>query len=126
MELYHGFVDRPKLLGDQAANRVRRPKLREPHITQLTDFVEALRQEAGPGASIPNLTRGMPEFQPKSCSCSKRPEPKLLNRVLCLEPTPMKRQRTRLSSTATRAFPGGKRCFGMPCPGTSETEGASA
>jgi len=55
MELYHGFVDRPKLLGDQAAKQARMAQLREPHIAPLTDFVEALRQEAGPGASIPNF-----------------------------------------------------------------------
>jgi len=47
--------DRPKLLGDPAAKAVRITLLREPHIAPLTDFVEELRHEAGPGAAIPDF-----------------------------------------------------------------------
>ena len=53
--IFLGFLTVWLALGDQAAKQARMAQLREPHITQLTDFVEALRQEAGPGASIPNF-----------------------------------------------------------------------
>ncbi|MEM5299080.1 uracil-DNA glycosylase [Burkholderia sp. JPY481] len=47
--------DRPKLLGDPAAKAVRITLLREPHIAPLTDFVDELRHEAGPGAAVPDF-----------------------------------------------------------------------
>lgn len=46
-------VDRPMLLADPSAVAARMKQLREPHIEPLTAFVERLREEAGPGASIP-------------------------------------------------------------------------
>jgi uracil-DNA glycosylase len=45
--------DTPKLLGDSGAKAERVGLLREPHIAPLTDYVEKLRIEAGPGAEIP-------------------------------------------------------------------------
>lgn len=46
-------TDVPKLLGDARAKIERMQLLREPHIAPLTDYVERLREEAGPGAGIP-------------------------------------------------------------------------
>lgn len=47
------LIDMPKLLGNATANANRIQQLREPHIAPLTDFVERLRLEVGPDASIP-------------------------------------------------------------------------
>ena len=47
------FTDTPKLLGDIRAKAERMQLLRNPHIAPLTDYVEQLRLEAGPGAGIP-------------------------------------------------------------------------
>jgi uracil-DNA glycosylase len=46
-------VDRPKLLGDPAACAARKAQLYEPHVAQLTSFVESLRAKMGPHAHIP-------------------------------------------------------------------------
>ncbi len=46
-------MDRPKLLGIEEYRTARLKELHEPHIKPLTDFVEALRVEAGPEAAIP-------------------------------------------------------------------------
>ena len=48
----HPFTDRPRLLGDPQARTARRAQLHQPHITPLTAFVEALRDETGQGANI--------------------------------------------------------------------------
>jgi uracil-DNA glycosylase len=45
--------DRAKLLGDPEACTARLSQLHDAHIAPLTSFVESLRVEAGPGASIP-------------------------------------------------------------------------
>lgn len=47
------LTDTPKLLGDVRAKSERMQLLRDPHIAPLTDYVEQLRLEAGPGAVIP-------------------------------------------------------------------------
>lgn len=47
------IVDAPKSLGDPLVKAERMRLLREPHIARLTDYVEELRREAGPGAGIP-------------------------------------------------------------------------
>lgn len=47
------LTDTPKLLGDARAISERMQLLRDPHIAPLTDYVERLRLEAGPGAVIP-------------------------------------------------------------------------
>ena len=49
----HMKSDRAKLLGDPDARAVRLRQLQEPHIAPLTAFVESLRAEAGPDATIP-------------------------------------------------------------------------
>ena len=49
------FSDRPKLLADASACTARSTQLREPHIAALTAFVEKLRAQVGPDASIPNF-----------------------------------------------------------------------
>jgi uracil-DNA glycosylase len=46
-------IDIPKMFADPNAKAERMRLLREPHIAPLTDFVEALRIEAGTGAGIP-------------------------------------------------------------------------
>src|ERR1039457_843421 len=45
--------DAAKLLGDTRARELRLSLIREPHIAPLTEFVEALRAEAGPEFQIP-------------------------------------------------------------------------
>src|SRR5689334_1377344 len=47
------LMDAPKLLGIAEARADRLGQLQEPHIAPLTAFVDHLRAEAGPGASIP-------------------------------------------------------------------------
>ena len=47
------LTDAPKLLANPLAKEERMRLLREPHIAPLTQYVETLRLEAGPGAGIP-------------------------------------------------------------------------
>ena len=49
------LTDKPKLLGDLQACTDRRAQLSESHIAPLTAFVEALRDEVGPRATIPDF-----------------------------------------------------------------------
>jgi uracil-DNA glycosylase len=49
------LIDVPKLLGDPMARTARQAELYEPHVAPLTEFVDSLRAEAGPHASIPNF-----------------------------------------------------------------------
>jgi uracil-DNA glycosylase len=49
------LADTPKLLGDCEACTARRGQLHEPHIAPLTAFVEALRDEVGSAAAIPDF-----------------------------------------------------------------------
>ena len=49
------LVDGPKLLSDPQVRKYRREQLCESHIAPLTAFVEALRDEVGPRATIPDF-----------------------------------------------------------------------
>lgn len=46
-------MDRPKLLGDSDALQARLSQISEAHISQLTNFVDGLRDRLGPDAAIP-------------------------------------------------------------------------
>ncbi|HEY5706171.1 MAG TPA: uracil-DNA glycosylase [Terrimicrobiaceae bacterium] len=48
-------IDRPKLLADPTARRKRGEDLLAPHMVPLRDFVQSLRNEIGPGASVPDF-----------------------------------------------------------------------
>ena len=45
--------DKPKSLAHKAVREARLARLREPHISKLTDFVELIRRETGRGHLIP-------------------------------------------------------------------------
>jgi uracil-DNA glycosylase len=47
--------DIPKFLSDPAARAARHAQLMEPHVAPLTVYVAELRDEAGPGAAIPDF-----------------------------------------------------------------------
>ena len=46
-------TDRPNLLGEDDARRIRRSQLQEAHVAPLTAFVKRLRHKTGRGADIP-------------------------------------------------------------------------